>query len=147
MIRHVVLFKFRQDAPEDRIRYLLAEYDEFPRLHPGLHNFSIGRKISERDQTFEWGFSADFETEAELKAYLNSDPHEQHVVERFRPLIERRANSQLRRCGRAILIMEWAAAIVARRARSASIGCVDFLCQPSPRSSLSTQSLRHSPVS
>ena len=33
----------------------------------------------------------EFDSEAELKAYLNSREHEEHVTQRFRPLIASRA--------------------------------------------------------
>ena len=56
-----------------------------------MRNFTIGRNISERDGTFEYAFSVEFGNETELKNYLNSPEHEEHVVERFRPLISARA--------------------------------------------------------
>ena len=91
MIRHTVFFTFRPDAAPDKVAAIMDEYARFPTLHRGMRNFSIGRNISERDRTFDWAFSVEFDTEAELKAYLNSELHEQHVVERFRPIVERRA--------------------------------------------------------
>lgn len=91
LIRHMVLFAFKPDVSAERREVLLREYTTFPRLHPAMRDFTIGRNISERDQTFEYAFSVTFETETELKAYLNSREHEEHVVERFRPLISARA--------------------------------------------------------
>ena len=91
MIRHTVFFSLRPDAPPDKVAALLDEYARFPALHPGMRRFSIGRNISERDQTFDWAFSVEFESETELKAYLNSDLHEEHVTQRFRPIVSRRA--------------------------------------------------------
>lgn len=91
MIRHMVVFRFKPSAPAEKVAAILADYEEFPSTHRGMRNFTIGRNISERDQTFEWGFSVDFDGEDELKAYLNSPAHEEHVVERFRPIVEARA--------------------------------------------------------
>lgn len=91
MIRHMVVFTFKPDAAPEKTAALLKEYESFPSVHPGMKNFSVGRNISERDQSFQWGFSVDFESEADLKAYLNSALHEEHVVERFRPIVEQRA--------------------------------------------------------
>jgi len=91
MIRHTVFFTFKADIDEARRRALLAEYPTFPAQFPSMKNFTLGRNISERDSTFEYAFSVDFEHEHELKDYLNSPQHEEHVVERFRPLIAARA--------------------------------------------------------
>lgn len=92
----MVLFTFKPEAAPDRIAALLDEYARFPDIHRGMRNFSIGRNISERDQSYEWAFSVDFANEEALKAYLNSPEHEQHVVERFRPIIEKRAIASYR---------------------------------------------------
>ena len=90
-MRHIVAFSFRPDAPERLKTALLAEYHTFPSHYPAMRNFQMGRNISERDDTFEYGFTVEFETVEELKAYLNSASHEEHVTERFKPLISRRA--------------------------------------------------------
>lgn len=87
----MVLFAFKPDVSVERREELLREYTTFPKLHPAMRNFTIGRNISTRDRTFEYAFSVEFETETELTAYLNSREHEEHVVERFRPLISERA--------------------------------------------------------
>ena len=91
MIRHIVAFRFKPDAPEHLKTALLAEYKTFPAQYPAMRNFQAGRNISQRDDMFEYGFTVEFETEAALKAYLNSASHEAHVRERFRPLIAARA--------------------------------------------------------
>ena len=91
MIRHIVLFSFKAEAPEHLKRALLDEYSGFPAHYPAMRNFQAGHNLSERDDTFEYGFTVEFETNDALKAYLNSPSHEEHVTERFRPLIARRA--------------------------------------------------------
>ena len=91
MIKHTVMFRFRKDAPEDKKKQLLDEYMQFPRKFPSMRNFAFGENISERDQTYEYAFSVEFETEEALKEYLASDAHEEHVVERFRPIVEQRS--------------------------------------------------------
>ena len=91
VIRHMVLFTFKPEVSAEGRERLLREYTTFPRLHPAMRNFTIGRNISERDQSFEYAFTVEFGTLLELKAYLNSREHEEHVVERFRPLISARA--------------------------------------------------------
>ncbi|MCO5090934.1 Dabb family protein [Bosea sp. (in: a-proteobacteria)] len=91
MIRHSVLFSFKPTADKAACDALLREYVTFPQVHKNMRNFTLGKNISERDQTFQYAFSVDFDNEQDLKDYLNSREHEEHVVERFRPLISGRA--------------------------------------------------------
>ena len=87
MIRHIVAFRFKPDAPADLKEALLREYDGFPAHYPAMRNFQAGWNISKRDQTLEYGFTVEFETQEALEAYLNSASHEEHVTQRFRPVI------------------------------------------------------------
>jgi 2,3-dihydroxy-p-cumate/2,3-dihydroxybenzoate 3,4-dioxygenase len=91
MIRHSLFFSFKPTAPKEACEALLREYSTFPSVHKKMRNFTLGKNISERDQTFEYAFNVDFDNEQDLKDYLNSREHEEHVVERFRPLISARA--------------------------------------------------------
>jgi hypothetical protein len=91
MIKHLLMFRFRPDAPEHARAALLREYRDFPKIFPWMRNFTLGRNASKRDKTFEYAFSIDFDSQADLDRYLSSKEHEEHVVLRFRPLIESRA--------------------------------------------------------
>ena len=93
MIKHTVMFRFKDDAPEDKKQILLDEYMTFPRKFPTMRNFSFGRNVSERDQTYEYAFCVEFETMDDLKTYLASAEHEEHVKERFRPIVAQRSIS------------------------------------------------------
>jgi len=91
MIKHVVAFRFKEGVSDERRHKLLEEYNGFPIKFPEMRNFSIGKNISQRDNTFEYAFSVEFDDEAALKRYLSSAEHEDHVVNRFRPVIHARA--------------------------------------------------------
>ena len=91
MIRHTLFFTFKEETAEADRMALLAEYVTFPDQFPKMRNFTLGRNVSERDATFQYAFSMDFDNEADLKEYLNSEAHHEHVIERFRPRISIRA--------------------------------------------------------
>jgi hypothetical protein len=91
MIKHMLMFRFRADISEEKRTALLKEYRGFPKQFPWMKNFTLGRNISQRDPTYEYAFSIDFESQADLDRYLSSAEHEEHVVMRFRPAIEARA--------------------------------------------------------
>jgi hypothetical protein len=91
MIRHHVAFSFRDGASAEARAALLADLEELPHHFPTMQRFALGRNISRRDDTYEYAFSVEFESEDQLVAYLDSARHEAFVAERFRPLVARRA--------------------------------------------------------
>ena len=91
MIKHMVLFRFKEDAPQQAIDAILAEYATFPVHYPKMRRFDIGRNISSRDDRFTHAFVIEFDNADDLDEYLNSGSHEEHVRERFRPIIAERA--------------------------------------------------------
>lgn len=91
MIRHIVVFEFKEGASAEERAELLAEIRELPSRYPTMRRFASGENISQRDSAFSHAFSVEFDDEADLIAYLNSDTHEEFVIERFRPRVESRA--------------------------------------------------------
>lgn len=91
MIRHMLVFRFRDDVPAETVDAILAELDTFPAKYPAMRNWACGRNISTRDTSMTHGFTVEFETERDLLDYLNSESHETFVRERWRPVIERQA--------------------------------------------------------
>ena len=69
----------------------VRELSEFPKRWPAMQRWTLGRNISQRDSTFPYAFVVEFESEKELRDYLNSEAHEAYVRERWRPVIEQRA--------------------------------------------------------
>lgn len=91
MIRHTVAFRFRDDVDRATIDALLAELETFPAHYPAMQRWSSGINRSTRDDRFTHAFSVEFDTEAELAAYLSSERHERFVAEVWRPVVAERA--------------------------------------------------------
>ncbi len=91
MIKHLVAFRFKPGISDDTRDSILAEMRTFPKRFPAMRNWADGKNISKRDQMFEYAFVVEFDAEAELLSYLNSEEHERFVKERFRPYVETRA--------------------------------------------------------
>lgn len=91
MIRHVLTFNFHEHVDDDTRTQLLDELATFPERYPTMRNWTMGRNISKRDDTYQWAFVVDFDTEDDLVDYLNSDSHETFVRQRWQPLIKSRA--------------------------------------------------------
>ena len=69
----------------------MDECRKFPTRFPQMRNWQLGRNISERDSTYQYAMTVQFESVGELDAYLRSDFHESFVVQRFKPIIKHRA--------------------------------------------------------
>ena len=91
MIRHTVAFRFRDDVDPATVDALLAELETFPAHYPAMQRWSSGLNRSTRDDRFTHAFSVEFDTEAELAAYLSSERHERFVAEVWRPVVAERA--------------------------------------------------------
>jgi len=91
VIRHLVVFSFKDSATPAEREQLLAELAELPSHYPAMQRFALGENRSRRDDTYSHAFSIEFEREEELLAYLDSERHETFVATRFRPLVSRRA--------------------------------------------------------
>lgn len=91
MIRHLVAFRFRDDAGPGERRSLIDELNTFPSHYPAMQRWALGENVSNRDDTFTHAFSVEFASQEELLAYLGSERHERFVRERFRPLVASRA--------------------------------------------------------
>jgi len=78
-LRHVVLFAFRDDAPDDRIRTIEAAFAALKDQIPGIVDLEWGTNESPEglDQGFTHCFVVTFQDAAARDAYL---PHPAHVA-------------------------------------------------------------------
>jgi hypothetical protein len=78
-LRHVVVFKFRQDADEDKIRKVTAAFRNLKEQIPGITSFEHGLNNSPEGKNlgFTHVYLLTFENEAARDAYL---PHPQHKL-------------------------------------------------------------------
>ena len=91
MIRHMLMFRLRDEADAAECDSMLAELASFPQRYPSMQNFALGRNASRRDDRFTHAMTIEFGTWSELDSYLSSAAHEAFVTERFRPLVAERA--------------------------------------------------------
>ena len=91
MIRHIVVFRFRDGVSGDDRADLLAGLRALPERFPAMREFTMGVNQSRRDDRFTHGFTAEFADFDSLNSYLESQEHERFVAEEFRPLIAERA--------------------------------------------------------
>ncbi len=94
MIRHVALFRLKEDAPlgtqqalEDGL-FLLAQTIE------SISAYSYGADLGLREGNFDFGIVADFEDESAFVTYADHPAHIAFIKERVAPVIAERAALQ-----------------------------------------------------
>jgi hypothetical protein len=77
LVRHIVLFKFKKDAPADQILQVTREFSALQDKIPGIHSFEHGVNISPEGKNlgFTHAYTLTFDNIAARDAYL---PHPQH---------------------------------------------------------------------
>lgn len=77
VLRHVVLFKFKKDAPKDQIEKVVTEFAALPSKIDTIIEFEKGTDVSVENKSkgFTHGFVVTFATEKGREIYL---PHPAH---------------------------------------------------------------------
>lgn len=81
LLRHVVLFKFKEDATQAQIDAVVKGFGELPEKIDGIHEYEWGTNNSPEDhaQGYTHCFLVTFKTEAERDAYLPHPAHQAFV--------------------------------------------------------------------
>ncbi|OFV73832.1 Dabb family protein [Rhodococcus erythropolis] len=88
MIKHVVAFKFRSEISDLDQQYIFAALNSFPDDYPTMRNWTLAPNSSNRDDTMSHAFIVEFDTRADLDAYLTGAAHEKFVQEVWRPAVK-----------------------------------------------------------
>ena len=83
MIKHIVCFKFKPEASAEDVQGTLAALDALPGQIPWVRNWSLGKNLSTRDQTYDYALHCDFADDTELQNYLRHPAHEAVARERL----------------------------------------------------------------
>lgn len=84
-LKHVVLFKFKEDVSQDKIDELIAGYKALPAKVEEMKHFEWGPDVSVEDlhQGFTHCFITTFENAAGRDAYIPHEAHQAYVKELF----------------------------------------------------------------
>lgn len=78
LLRHVVLFRERADAPATRVHHMITQLSQLAEL-PSVAALAVGRDVSHRGE-FTVGLTADFASLEDLRAYLDHPAHQEVVA-------------------------------------------------------------------
>jgi hypothetical protein len=94
MIRHVVMFRWTQEATEEQKQRVTAELSRLPALLPVLRAYHMGADLGINEGTFDWAAVADFDDLEGYLTYRDNPEHRAIIAEFIRPIIAERAALQ-----------------------------------------------------
>lgn len=90
MIKHVVCFTL-DEMPEEQEAALLAAFNGLLGVIPEIKAFTMGRNVSDRDQTYTHALVSEFEDMDAVRRYLVHPAHEAAIANHLKPVMRGRA--------------------------------------------------------
>ncbi|MDQ2732728.1 MAG: Dabb family protein [Armatimonadota bacterium] len=87
MIRHVVFFRFNEDAPEEGRKGMADGLGALPGKISQIKGWSQGFNTVPSDRNYDFCLIADFATAEDLKLYGDHPAHQEVVTEWVRPFV------------------------------------------------------------
>lgn len=75
MLTHIVVWKYRADAPEERRREHVERLRRLPQLIPEILSFSVGSDVLRLPRSYDTGLASTFHDRAALDAYTVHPEH------------------------------------------------------------------------
>lgn len=81
LLRHIVLYKFRDDLPEAEVQEVVAAFQSLPGKIPEIVSLESGVNVSSegKSEGLTHGFVVTFRSEADLQTYLQHPAHLDYV--------------------------------------------------------------------
>jgi len=92
--RHVVLFRWREDATAEQTRTLEDRLNELPGVIPELRAYSIGGDAGINDGNFDFAVVADFADRDAYLVYRDHPTHRKVIDECVAPIVAERCAVQ-----------------------------------------------------
>ncbi len=94
MVRHVVLFRLKEDAPEGTLHSLTKALARLPECISEISAYSYGRDLGLREGNFDFGVVAEFENAEAFAAYVDHPDHQSFVQDLLTPVMAERVALQ-----------------------------------------------------
>jgi hypothetical protein len=96
-IKHIVLFKFKQNISPSQITQVMQALEHLKNLIPEVLSYSGGKDMSIENlhRGFTHGFTMDFKNEADRDLYVDHPEHVKVVQELILPALSDELNSSL----------------------------------------------------
>jgi hypothetical protein len=94
MIRHIVLFRWKEDATDAQKKRAANEVATLPSLVPSVRAFACGEDVGINQGNYDFGVTADFEDAGGYVAYRDNPDHRAMVDAHILPIVAERAAIQ-----------------------------------------------------
>ena len=94
MLRHVVLFRWKDGVSDAQKRAVEAGLGALPERIPEIRRYEFGGDAGLAEGNFDFVVVADFESLADYEAYQAHPEHQRVIGESIRPVISARAGAQ-----------------------------------------------------
>ncbi|HLH58947.1 MAG TPA: Dabb family protein [Streptosporangiaceae bacterium] len=94
MIRHNVMFTWKDDATDAQRKRVAEELSKLPGLVPSIRAYRMGADIGVNEGNFDFAVSADFDDVAGYVAYRDDPTHRSIIAEHITPIVATRAAIQ-----------------------------------------------------
>ena len=94
MIRHVVMFRLKEDATTAQVDDFLADLRSLPEIVPQVKGFSVGRDVGVNAGNFDVAAAVDFENLEGYLAYRDNPEHQRMIREKGSLIIAERSAVQ-----------------------------------------------------
>lgn len=94
MVRHVVMFTFKDGVTESQIEAYAAAIRNLPSVIPQIRDYKLGRDIGVNPGNFAMVVCGDFDSAADYIAYRDHPEHQRVIKEIGLPIIAQRAAVQ-----------------------------------------------------
>ena len=95
MFRHIVLFRFKDDADPARITEVLDGLEELPQRIGTIRSYTVRRDAEVSDGTYDACIVAGFDDAEGFLTYRDHPLHVEHAKEQLGPLTAERAAIQI----------------------------------------------------
>ena len=94
-LRHIVLFRFAEGTPDERVADLTAGLDALPPAIPEIRRYEHGRNLGVTPGTWDYALVAEFATLDDQRTYRDHPVHQKLIRELVEPITTDRAAVQL----------------------------------------------------
>lgn len=91
MVRHIIMFKWKEDAPESQKQAAVDAILNLKNQLPQIRDLSIGPNNNQgttRKPRYNWAMVIDFDNFEDLAAYNKSEAHDKMVADHLVALVE-----------------------------------------------------------
>lgn len=94
-VRHIVLFRFAEATPDERIDDLGAGLAALPAAIPQIRRYEHGRNLGVTPGTWDYGLVAEFDSVEDQRTYRDHPVHQKLIRELVEPITADRASIQV----------------------------------------------------